>query len=433
MTTALPDVSAIDRLVKPVDQADHSEQAPARAVAYIMSRFPKLTETFILYEILALERHGVPVEIFPLLRERQQVSHPEALRLTERARFQPFISLRILAAQWRFIRRDARAYFRLWADVLKGTLGSLNFFVGALGILPKTVLFALEMERLNIRHVHAHFATHPALAAFIINRLTGIPYSFTAHGSDLHVERRMLDKKIQSAAFAVTISRYNKEVMVAECGEEARGKIHVVHCGVDTAFFQPPAMKSESGSFSILCVGSFEEVKGHIYLVEACRLLSAMGAAYECHLIGEGPQRRRIEKQIRTSGLRDRVRLHGGVPRAEVLRTLACADVLVLASVPTRQGKREGIPVALMEAMASGLPVVASNLSGIPELVQDGVTGILVPPRDSEELALALKRLGADSALRSRMGRAGRRQILAEFDLEQNALRLLELIGRRGA
>lgn len=392
-----------------------------------MSRFPKLTETFILFEIIALEKQGIKVEIFPLLREHGGTIHKEAQELTDRAHFHPFISVKILAAHWCFIRRDFRSYFRTIAEVFSGTFGSLNFFVGALGIFPKAVCFAYEMEQLGVQHVHAHFATHPAVTGLIINRLTGIPFSFTAHGSDLHVEKRMLDKKIRLAIFATTVSYFNKELMVKEGGEESREKIHVLRCGVDTKLFTPCEKKAEGRPFQILCVASFEEVKGHKYLVDACKILSEQGLNFECHFVGYGPLRSQIENQIAELGLKDKFHLHGGLPRNKVLEMLLMSDVFVLASVPTRQGKREGIPVVLMEAMASGLPVISSQLSGIPELVDHGISGVLIEPGDTEALARTLLDLASDPARNISFGLAGRAKVLNEFDLEKNTLNLLEL------
>jgi len=400
-------------------------------LAYIMSRFPKISETFVLYEILALEAQGLQVEVFPLLREHQTISHPEAAAVVARAHYHPFLSWRILQAVLYFLLHRPIATLRVLLEVLRGTLASRNFFIGALGIFPKTVRFAYEMQRLGVEHVHAHFATHPALAALIVHRLTGIPFSFTAHGSDLHVDRCMLEHKVRAAAFAITISAFNREVMVQECGEDLRRRIHVVHCGVDPAVFAPGAPDAHAGAggsvLRLLCVASLEEVKGHRILIEACAELVARGVRLRCDLVGEGPQRREIEAQIAAAGLGDAVRLHGNLPRPVVSRMMAAADIFCLASVPTRDGKREGIPVVLMEAMATGLPVVSSRLSGIPELVEDGVVGVLVEPRDSLGLAAVLEQLAGDPDRRHALGQAGRRRVEMHFDLHQNARRLAAL------
>ena len=401
-----------------------ARRAPLK-VAYIMSRFPKLTETFVLYEMLAVEREGVAVEVFPLLRERQTVAHPEAARLVERARFRPFLSARVLAANWHFFRRDPRRYAGVWRDVLRGTWGSLNFFVGGVTILPKVAAFAREMEEEGVRHVHAHFANHPALAAFIVHRLTGIPFSFTAHGSDLHVDRRMLDRKVGAAAFAVAISEFNRRLMMSACGDEAGEKIHVIHCGVDETVFGATRPAERRSRVEIVCVASFEQVKGHRFLVEACRRLGQRGVDFVCHLVGDGPLRRDVKRRIAAAGLRDRVIVHGPRPRQAVARMVAGSDIVVLASAPTRSGKREGIPVALMEAMATGRPVVASATGGIPELVAHEDTGLLVAPGDAAALADALETLARDAALRTRMGAAGAEKVRREFDLHANARELV--------
>ena len=401
-------------------------------VAYIMSRFPKLTETFILYEILAMEALGAGVEVYPLLRERERVLHPEAARMLPRVHFHPFVSLPVLRAQWHFFRRRPLDYLKLWFDVLRWAWGSANFFIGALGIFPKAVRFAYEMERLGISHVHAHFCNHPAVAALIIHRLTAIPYSFTAHGTDLHVERHMLDRKVEAAAFAVTVSEFNKALMVQECGDEAREKIHVIHCGIDPAVFTPPPSRDGTGPLQILCVSTLRRVKGHEYLVEACRLLRERGVEFVCHFVGEGPLWRKVEAQINQAGLNNQIRMHGSLPRPEVIRLMATADVAVIASTPTQAGRQEGIPVTLMEAMASGLPVVATAITGIPELVDSGISGLLVPPGDPAALADALQALGRDPELRKKMGRAGREKVVREFNLQVNVQQLLNLFLAEG-
>lgn len=397
------------------------DEGRRQKVAYVMSRFPKLSETFILGEILAVEEHGVEVELYPLLRERADVVHPEAAALCERARFQPFLSLPILRSQLHFLRRNPRTYLgALWA-VLRGTWGSPNFFVGGLGVFPKVVHAARLMEADGVTHVHCHFANHPALAGFVIRRLTGIPYSFTAHGSDLHVDRHMLPEKVAEAAFVVAISEFNRNVILRECGGRTAEKVTVVHCGIDTELFRPSDAARPERPFTLICVGTLHEVKGQAYLVEACRLLAREGMDVACTLVGDGEDRPDLEGRIADAGLDGRVTLTGGRTRAEVAELILSADVLAAPSVPTRRGKREGIPVALMEAMSGGIPVIASDISGIPELVENEATGLLVPPRDARALADALRRLHDDPSLRRRLGLAGREKVVREFDVRESA------------
>jgi glycosyltransferase involved in cell wall biosynthesis len=273
----------------------------------------------------------------------------------------------------------------------------------------------------GVAHVHCHFANHPAAAGFVIHRLTGIPYSFTAHGSDIHVDRHMLREKVREAEFVVAISRYNRNVILREAGDEFADRVVVIHCGVDTSRFRPEARDARTGRLEIVCVGTLHEVKGQAYLVEACRTLARDGIDVHCSLIGDGPDRAKLERLIADTGLKDRVSITGGLTQDRVAMLLRGADVLVAPSVPTAGGKREGIPVVLMEALSSGIPVVASNLSGIPELVEDGLTGLLVEPRDAAGIAAALTRLEADPGLARRLGLAGRDKVLREFDLDTNA------------
>jgi colanic acid/amylovoran biosynthesis glycosyltransferase len=401
-------------------------------IAYVMSRFPKVTETFVLNEILTVERLGEPVRIQPLLQERGGTVQPGAADLVARAHFLPWLSPAIVGSQLWYLRHQPRRYLRTLGRVLLGTAGSLNFTVGALGILPKVVHAARQMEAAGIEHVHCHFASHPALAGYVVHELTGIPYSFTAHGSDLHVDRHMLPQKVATAAHVVTVSAYNRDLIVRECGSEVADRLHVVHTGVDTELFRPRSASRvdtpRDRALRVVCVGTLHEVKGQHVLIEAVALLTRQGVPVHLLLVGDGPWRERLRRAAETAGVTDRVRFAGATDRDGVRAALADADVVAAPSVPTRAGKREGIPVALMEAMACGLPVVASHLSGIPELVEDGTAGLLVPPGDASALAAALHRLARDPALRARLGAAGRRRVVAEFDLERNVRHLLELL-----
>jgi glycosyltransferase involved in cell wall biosynthesis len=393
-------------------------------VAYVMSRFPKLTETFILDELVAVDRVGVRIELFPLLRERTTVMHPEAAAWVERAHYLPFLSLPILRSNLGFLIAHPRRYLGTFGAMLRGTFGSANFLVGGLGIFPKTVHAATEMRRLGVEHVQCHFATHPALAGFLIHRLVGIPYSFTAHGSDLHVDRTMLCQKAAEAAFCVTISRSNAAVFERECGGHVPN-LEVIHCGIDGSVFQPTE-RPATGTLQVTCIGTLHEVKGQRYLIEAISALAARGVDVQATFIGDGEDREALERQVAELGIADRVTFAGQRPRAEVLQRLAVSDVLVAPSVPTAEGKREGLPVVLIEALAAGVPAVASDLSGIPELVETDVTGILVPPGDSAAIADALERLARDPDLRARLAAGGRSRVAAEFDLDANARHLIE-------
>lgn len=391
-----------------------------------MSRFPRLTETFVLYEILAAQALGIHVDVYPLLREGARVVHPEAHALMDNVTFTRFFSRQVLTGQLYWLRRAPGRYLgALWA-VARGTWGSANFFFGGISIFPKVAHMARLMEADGVEHVHCHFANHPALAGLIIRRLTGITYSFTGHGSDIYVDRHMLCQKIEEAAFMIVVSEYGREVVLAECGEGAREKVHLVHCGVDTSLFTPG---SEAGSqeLTIACIGRLAPWKGQRHLVDACKLLADRAVPFRCAIAGGAGDRDSLEARMSELGLGSRVSIVGWKTRPEVARLIDASDVVVAPSVPA-DGKLEGIPVTLMEAMACGKPVVASRVGGIPELVEHDRTGLLVPPGDPAALADALERLHSSPDLRRTLGRAGREKVLQDFDLRTNAAEVVRRI-----
>lgn len=415
--------------------------APAAAdrplrLAYLMSRFPKATETFILYEILELERLGHRVEIFPLVLERESIVQPGAAALVDRAHDLRPWSRPVLAAQLHWLRRRPATYLGSWLGAIRGTIRSPRFLLRALVAVPIGAAIARRVVDLDLDHIHAHWATHPTLAAWVASRLSGRPYSFTAHAHDIQVERAMLDEKIRSARFVVTISEANRRLLAGWYGATAEVKTIVIHCGADPAVFAPP--KNDVGAAdapapdaaSIVCVASLQPQKGQRFLVEACGLLRDRGRAVRCTLVGEGEERPALEAQIRALGLEDVVSLLGAQPRDRVVAIVEAADVVVQPSIVLPSGKTEGIPVALMEALAAERAVVASEVSGIPELVVDGVTGLLVAPGDAVALADAIERLLDDAALRARLGTAGRSKVLEEFDLHRNTALLAERFRR---
>ncbi|MBI4468904.1 MAG: glycosyltransferase [Acidobacteria bacterium] len=414
------------RHASPIEDPGHLQPSP---MAYIMSRFPRLTETFILRELLELERQGQPLAIFPLLRVQQAVRHREARPLMPKVLYTSYLTPAIFSANFHYLRRSPRRYLETLWMVLKGTWGSSNLFLGAVAVFPKSVYLARLIEAQGIKHVHAHFATHPTLAALIISELTEVGFSFTAHAHDIFVRTKILDKKIEKARFVVAISEFNKQYLLRLCAQTPEDKIKVIHCGVESARYltRRSSVLNKEGRFRVLSIASLQPYKGIEYLVKACALLRAEVPDFRCLIIGEGEDRKRIQRLIGRLGLERIVLLLGARPHHEVIPLLAEADLFVLPSVVAPDGQMEGIPVALMEAMASGLPVVATRLSGIPELVDDGVSGVLVPPGNERALADAISFLYHREPLRRMLGRSGREKVVAEFELMDNVRKLRSL------
>ncbi len=405
-----------------------------RKVAYLMSRFPKISETFILYEMLELERLGIQIEVFPLIREHEAVSHPEARAMVERMHWHPPYSRAIFTAQLYWLRQSPFAYLRAWWHAIRGNIRVPKFLLRALLIVPQAAFYACRMQSLDIDHMHAHWATHPTLAAYVIRMLTGIPYSFTAHAHDIYAERPMLETKIQHAAFAVTISDYNRQFLQQLYGQVAADKIVVIHCGIDPDVFQPRALEAfhththTHDRFTMLCVGRLEAQKGHPYLIDACARLKRAGLRFCCQLVGEGKDRRHIESQIKHLGLEEDVILLGQQPRLRVHELLDQTDLVILPSVATPNGRQEGIPVALMEALAMGKPCISTAISGIPELIEDGHTGLLVTERDAQALANAVQRLHDAPTWGKQLAQAGREKVLEAFNLHTTTKTLYDLL-----
>lgn len=398
-------------------------------LAVLLSRFPLVTETFILREVIELERQGRPVRLVPLLHERPEVVHREALPWMGRVLHAPLLSAQVAAASLRTLRRRPGQVLRLFGRLAAASASSPGFFVKTLAIFPKSLWIAERLEAEGAEHLHAHFATHPATLALIVSSLTGIPWSVTVHAHDIFVSRVLLREKLAAACFVRAISRFNRDYL-ERLYPELEGRVRVIHVGIDPAVYRrlPPPPEVSEGVPRILCVASLRPYKGHMVLLEACRLLKEQGVDFRCELVGEGPLRPELERRIAELGLRDLVKLAGALPQNEVARRLGRSSVFVLPSVVAPDGQMEGIPVALMEAMAAGRPVVSSDLSGIPELVQDGVSGLLVQPGDAAGIAAALKRLIDDPGLSRALGEHGREKVEREFRLDGTVAELLSEI-----
>jgi colanic acid/amylovoran biosynthesis glycosyltransferase len=209
------------------------------------------------------------------------------------------------------------------------------------------VCMALDMERSGVEQVHAHFANHPAPAAFVIHRLTGIPYSFTAHGADLQVDQHMLREKVAESAFTVTISEYNRRFIAEHCGPDNHAKVRVIRCGVDTVTFGSAQSLPSEGVFRLLCIGTLYPVKGHRFLLEACAELERAGVTFECHLVGDGSDRAALEELAQQLGVARQVQFRGSMTRDDIAREIASADALVVPSILTPEVVARGIVRAI--------------------------------------------------------------------------------------
>lgn len=401
------------------------------SIAYLMSRFPHLPETFILREMAELERQGWAIGLYPLIRQRESVVHAEARRWIERAQHVPFVSASVVAANARALARRPGRYSAVWAQTLWENRGSPNFLMRAVALLPKAVHLAHRMQADDVAHIHAHYATHPALVAWLIHRLTGISYSITVHAHDIFVRTAMLATKLRDAAFIVAISEYNREHLARVVGPWVQAKTHVIHCGIVANNYRPrTAWPAPGERFELINVGSLQPYKGHRYLIQACALLRERSIPLRCRIIGGGEEQAVLARMVAEAGLQSIVEFLGPQPQEEVARLLPTAHCYVQPSIITPSGKMEGIPVALMEALACNLPVVATALSGIPELVRHGETGLLVPSADAAALADALATVYADPEGSARMAAAGRGLVLREFDLRANVAQLAGLFER---
>jgi colanic acid/amylovoran biosynthesis glycosyltransferase len=400
------------------------KSASSPRVAYLMSWYPAVTETFILHEMLELQRLGMEVEIFPLLGAAGDVKHPGSESLAPHVHYHRALSAELLRAQLYWLAKKPLTYLGAWARAIRGNLGSREFLAKACVVVPRAAVIARRIERMGLRHVHAHWATHPALGAYVIRELTGATYSFTAHAHDLYLDRAMLDEKIRGARLVVTISRHNRDLLERLYGHAAAEKTLVIPCGVDPRIFRPRAPRAPDGVLRLACVAGLRDYKGHRWLVDACALLKVRGIPFHGVFVGDGPERRDIEARIAAAGLGADLELLGNQPQDRIRAVLDASDAMVHPSVTTPAGMMDGIPVALMEAMATGLPVVSTAVSGIPELVVDGHTGLLAPEQDAVALADALERLHREPGLARRLADEGRRHVLERFNLLVNARRL---------
>jgi len=398
-----------------------AETPPAQVgrIGYVLKRYPRYSETFIVNEILAHEAAGAKLAIFSLYPPSD--THFQDAISRVRAPVSYLGSVRPKAAD-------------LWALLLKAQAAGLavNGFLAAVqppqGDAPpedaRDAVWALELalavKTRGITHLHAHFASGATTVARLAARLAGIPYSFTAHAKDIFhesVSGTDLGLKLGEAAAVVTVSDFNRSYLQARFGEVAL-KVQRIYNGVDLsrfAYASPAARPPE-----IVAVGRLVEKKGFADLVRACALLRERGERFCCHIIGAGELENELSDLVELLGLEHVVELLGPRPQRDLVGYLRNAAAFAAPCVVGEDGNRDGLPTVLLEAMALGTPCVSTDVTGIPEVLRDGVSGLMVAQHDPEALADALSRLLQGSALRVRLAEAARERLEQDFDLVKN-------------
>ncbi len=396
------------------------KQQPHLSLAYLTTDFPVFSHTFISREINGLEELGVEIKHLSI-----HTPHPSDIS-DEDAHFKdkvfyifPLNKSNFIQAHLEFFFRMPHQYFYWMYYVVSRSETKFIDRIRCFYHFAEAVYLAKEVKRQNIKHIHAHFFQGNATIAMIVSKLLGISYSITAHGSALLVNRILNKEKIQHAKFIIAISQYNKNFMLNINPDFAK-KVFVVHCGLKSDSF-PPAPPRNNPLFTLLAIGRMVWEKAYQYLIETCRILRDEGIAFRCLLIGDGAERHKLEQLIKQYQLEQHIQLLGTVLQERIQDYYNQADAFILTSIS------EGIPIVIMEAMSKQLPVIASDITGIPELVEDGVSGYLVPSKQPQAYADAVKKLINNPQQCVTMGKKGREKIQAEFDIDTNIQQLYEI------
>ena len=397
-------------------------------IAYLVSRYPAVSHTFILREVAALRENGFTIHTASINSpDRDAAAMTEAER-AEAAR--TFVVKRtspvgILAALFRTVVSRPAGILRgfLYAFALAGAdLRCAALFLCYFG---EAVVLGDWMRRRGVSHLHVHFATPAATVALIARRIFGVRFSLSVHGPDefYDVDRHRLAEKFAAAEFICCIGSYCRSQVMKIAGPQSASKIEVAPLGVDTDVFRPAARPAAGEPIRLLCVGRLVAAKGQAILIEAVRELAGRKLPVELHLVGDGPDRGMLEAAARGAGAR--IVFHGAVNQDEIRKLYARATLFVLPSFA------EGIPVVLMEAMAMTIPCVSTIVNGIPELIESGRSGVLVPPSDPVALADVIERLARNPEQAQALGDAGRQRVLERYHLGVNTQKLASALRRR--
>ncbi len=410
-------------------------------IAYVIPAHPPLTsQPFVVNEMLAVQDAGHEVVVVPLYAgETAGVRHGTFARFRPAAVLPaPLCDAGTLAVAASELLRHPWRVLRTLAGLHGAAGSSVWSHLRVAAVTPKALAAAARLRRLGVERIHAHFANQTADCAAIAGSVAGLPFSFTAHAYDIYStaprqRNATLDWKLRHAARVFTVNDYARDLLRARLPAPDRERVCTAYVGIPTALFRPEPPPPDGERLALVCVARFQEKKGLDTLLDACGLLRDRGVRAHLTLIGDGPERAALEGQRARLGLEAEVDMPGPQSQEQVAAALKASHVFVMPCRRDRTGDMDGIPTVFMEALATARPVVSCAVSGVPELVRDGETGLLVPPDDAPALADAIGRLAADPSLRARLGREGRALVERQHDQDRNARRVVALLAGSGA
>lgn len=406
------------------------EVEPARnrdyKLAYLISRYPAVSHTFIHREVVKLRELGLSVIVSSINRPDRALDKLPDCEREEVANVLYVKALplwRILAAHVRTLLGRPLKYLRgLGTAVTTGTR-DLRAFPNWVFYFAEAVVLGDWLREKQITHLHVHFATEVANVGFLVAKTFGVDLSITVHGADefYNVDRYVLAQKVQAARFVCCIGYFARSQMMKLTDTSQWGKFQISPLGVDLQEFRPRPFRRSPEKIEVLCIGRLVPSKGQHILLRAVKHLVENGYPVRLRLVGDGPDRDSLRAFTEENQLTEHVQFEGAINQDRIRDFLQGADVFVLASFA------EGIPVALMEAMATEVPCISTAITGIPELIRDGIDGLLVPASDEEELAKAIMKLIDNPELRLQLGTAGRKRVASKFRMDTNVKQLLKI------
>lgn len=401
-----------------VRSASGADERRGVRVGYLLRMYPRFSQTFVVNEILELERQQLDLSILSLRRPTDGLFHESVSRVKARAYYIPESPRekmrKTLRVNLSHARRAPGAYVRAIQDVIRFR----DVTVGDLAQAGHVLTWA---RKHRINHLHVHFGTSEATVAMLARMLGGPTYSMTLHAFDIfrnNVNRRLLAQKINASAFAITVSKFNRRFIEQNIPSVDGSRVRVNYNGIDLSRFKDVGRQRDAGL--IFGVGRLVEKKGFIHLVEAAGMLRDKGVNFKCEIAGDGPETGAIKKRIKELKLRDHVFLLGPIGQHQVAERLARASCFVLPCVEAKDGNVDALPTVLLESLAAGCPSISTRLSGIPEIIEDQVSGLLVEPEYATALADAIERVLSSRALAQSLADAGRERACSRFDIVKN-------------